>query len=221
MAEQKNYRQSELEGMERRLDIFEYLKSFINIELNTIADKELLDIARSHVVKVIGEQANSNLIDLLFFNNVYAEIVKNSGYIKLRKYLAILQYSLIEAFDEVKKQLNDDELISFNGSARLVLNHVSNRYELKFLPFNFKFDKNFDIAKDCEVLRAQFFEIISYLMQDNPFGRLKVCKKCAMLFFQITGREKIFCSPKCSKAAAQAQYVEREKNKEDDNKKNS
>jgi hypothetical protein len=214
MSEGKKFTQSEMDAIMCRLELFDYLKDFVDIDFNSISDKELDDVVISYQMKIVFDHVGEGIFSFFNIDSRYRKIKSESGYTALRKYFAVLQFSLIEKFEEVKRKLENDELLSFNGTAQIVVNPVTNEYETRYLPLNFSSEKEFDITVDCEILISLFFELLSYLLHRIPKGRLKICEKCGMLFFQITRREKIFCSPKCAKAAAQAEYIKKQKKEE-------
>ena len=211
MSEDRKFTESEMAAIMHRLELFDYLKDFINIDLISISDEELDEVVLNHKMKVVFDHVGDGVFSLFNISDVYKRIKSESGYIALRKYFTILQFSLIEKFEEIKRKLESDELLSFNGTARIVINPATNEYETRFLPSNFNSEIEYDITADCEIIISLFFEILSYLLHGIPKGRLKICEKCGTLFFQVTRREKIFCSQKCAKAAAQAEYIKKTK----------
>ena len=214
MTGKKNISKPDMDRRKEWLEDFEYLNEFTKINFGQISEREIDKVCHAHTVKVLLEQSTRPFTDFMKYYGRYDGIKSDSGYEKLREYFEELQGSLIGKIDEIKNALLGDdnrELLSFTGKVHIVLNPTTKRYDTKFLPLDFVDGGDIDFKMDCEMLASRYFEVLFYLLQELPTKRFKICEKCGTLFFQATAREKLFCSFRCSKAAAQANYMEKKK----------
>ena len=214
MTGKKNISQPDMDRRKEWLEDFEYLNEFSKIDFNQISEREIDKVCHSHTIKVLLEQSARPFSDFMKYFGRYDEIRSEAGYEGLREYLKKLQGSLLGKITEIKNALLGDdnrELLSFTGKVHIVLNPNTKKYDTKFLPVDFVTGGDIDFKMDCEMLTSRYFEVLSYLLQELPKERFKVCEKdgCGTPFFQATAREKLFCSFRCSKAAAQANYMEK------------
>ena len=133
---------------------------------------------------------------------------------RFKKFFSTVQSHLkmrMSAFRYALEAGEPTQIWEFKGIGRLAYDPTSGRFTEEFEPEGVKFENRLDLTVECQMIETRYFTTIRSLALYAEKGRLKACKKCGLPFFQATEREKLFCSTKCARATAQAEYSKRVK----------
>jgi len=194
-------------------DDIEKLSEFSKINFHSMSDTEIKKFIKDYPHLLIRDITTIPFQDFAKIYQRYDKLMETeAGFQKVRTSLSSVQNTLLEKISEVKYSLEkteSDKLLSFTGTVTISFDSETKKYVEIYMPEGFDPDSEISTEQECKIITVKYFEIIAYLCQELPADRFKVCEKCGTPFFQATAREKLFCSAKCSKAVAQAQYMER------------
>ncbi len=206
---------SKISSDKRRVyfDDLEKLNKFSKINIQQLTDQELEGLIEDYPHLLLRDISAKPFRDFASIHNRYFEMMNTDlGPQKVRSDLVNVQSRLLERMSEARKSLKRPEsgqLMSFTGTITITFDSESGKYVQTYMPEGLSPDSIIDVEMECRIIEVKYFEVITYLCQELPPGRLKVCGKCATPFFQATAREKVYCSALCSKAVSQAQYMKR------------
>ena len=214
MRKAKNISKPETDNRIIRLRDFEFINKFTRLKISTLSEKKVDDLVVDFIRHILLTDSIKPFSDFAIIHQKYEKLKSDHGYDKLRDYLGTLQQSIKEKVAEVVNGFissTSKEVLSFNGCVRIIYNDKTETFDTKFLPKDFDFKKwekaEYPDSKiDSELIKAQYFDIVSYLLRELPKGRFKLCDRCEAPFFQATVRDKLFCSSRCARTIAQAKY---------------
>ena len=216
MANTKNFTKTDSSKIKNSFDDLEKLNKFSKLNIQNLTDPELEALIGEYPHLLLRDISTKPFQEFAETLDKYSEMFKaDLGPQRVKSALVRVQSYLLERISEVRQSLEKSEhhqLLSFAGTITITFDPETNKYIQRYLPEGFNPESKIDIEMECRIISVKYFEVVAYLCQELPPDRLKVCEKCGTPFFQATAREKMYCSALCSKAVAQAQYIQR-KNK--------
>ena len=216
MANTKNFTKTDSSKIKNSFDDLEKLNKFSKLNIQNLTDPEIEALIGEYPHLLLRDISTKLFQDFAEINHKYSEMMNaDLGPQKVKSALVRVQSCLLEQISEVRQSLKKSELnllLSFTGTITITFDPETNKYVQRYMPEGFSPESEVDIEMECRIIAVKYFEVVAYLCQELPPDRLKVCEKCGTPFFQATAREKMYCSALCSKAVAQAQYIQR-KNK--------
>ena len=223
MADTRKFSKTDSNKRTVFFDDLESLNKFSKVNIQSLTDQELEEFIKEYPHLLLRDVSSNLFLDFANVHLRYLEMMESDlGSQKIKSDLVRVQSSLLEKISELRHSLEKQEssqLLSFKGTVKLTFDSDSKKYVAVYIPEEFDPQSKIDIEMECRIIAVKYFEVIAYLCQELPTDRLKVCEKCCTPFFQATAREKLYCSALCSKAVAQAQYIERKTKGGDHNKK--
>jgi len=223
MADTRKFSKTDSNKMKVCFDDLESLNKFSKVNIQGLTDQDLEEFIEKYPHLLLRDISPTPFKDFKNIHGRYFEMMKSdSGSQKVKSDLVRVQSSLLEKISEVRQSLeksDSPQMLSFTGTVTISLNSDSGKYVEVYMPEGFDPKSKIDVEMECRIIAVKYFEVISYLCQELPSDRLKVCEKCGTPFFQATAREKFYCSALCSKAVAQAQYIQRKTKGGDHNEK--
>jgi len=202
--------------IKKSLDDLENLLTFVKTDINRLSDEEFHDFIGDYVHLFISDDSNTPFQD---FMKKHYSIVKNilhandsKKYDDLKSIMKAVQNHLRATMDTFRHILDKGSIQKVwesQGQVRLYYDPEANIFVEEFGPEKLPDYEKFDLELECQLIENQFFKTIRFLAVNESKGKFRVCKKCDTPFFQATNRTKLFCSVKCAKAAAQANYVKK------------
>ncbi len=216
MSATRNFTKPNLLKRQRFFDDIEALNKFSKVNVHQMTDEQLEKFIEDYSHLLIRESTTVPFQDFAHIHARYVKMMESKlEYQKVKSSLATVQSTLLEEISKVRHSLEKvvpSQLLSFSGIVTITFDSKANQYVEVYIPDGFSSDGRIDTEMECRLISVKYFEVLAYLCQELPPDRFKVCEKCGTPFFQATAKLKRFCSSNCSKAVAQAQYIER-KNK--------
>ena len=223
MATKRKFTKTDSSRIRNFFDDLEKLNKYSKINIQNLTDPELEALIGEYPHLLLRDISAIPFRDFANIHYRYLGMMNSDlGAQKVKSALVRVQSCLLERISEVRQSLEKSELsqlLSFTGTVTITFDPATNRYVQTYMPEGFSPELKIDTEMECRIISVKYFEVIAYLCQELPHDRLKVCEKCGTPFFQATVREKIYCSALCSKAVAQAQYIQRKVQGGDYNKK--
>lgn len=223
MAVKKKFSKTDSSKIRIFFDDLEKLNKFSKLNIQNLTEPELEALIGEYPHLLLRDISTKPFQEFAETLDKYSEMFKaDLGPQRVKSALVRVQSCLLEQVSEVRQSLEKPEhhqLSSFTGTITIIFDPETNKYVQRYMPEGFDPESKIDVEMECKIISVKYFEVVAYLCQELPADRFKVCEKCGTPFFQATAREKIYCSALCSKAVAQAQYIERKTKGGDKNKK--
>jgi len=198
----------------------ERLNKFSKINIHNMTDEEIKEYIGDYPHLLLRDINTAPFQAFTKIHYRYFKMMKTeTGLQKVRSSLSSVQNALLGKISKVKfslKNSKSNNLLSFSGTITIAFDSNTNKYVEHYMSEDLNLATKINTEMECKIIKAKYFEAIAYLCQELPPDRFKICNKCDTPFFQATAREKLFCSEKCSKAVAQAHYMERKEQGGDD-----
>ncbi len=213
MTVKKKFSKTDSNKIRIFFDDLEKLNKFSKLNIQSLTDPELEKFIKEYPHLLLRDISTKPFQDFINIHGKYFEMMKDdSGAQKVKSALVRVQSCLLEQISEVRHSLEKPDLrqlLSFTGTVTITFDPDENKYVETYRPEGFDPNSKIDTEMEGRIISVKYFEVVAYLCQELPYDRFKVCEKCGTPFFQATAREKVYCSALCSKAIAQAQYIQR------------
>jgi hypothetical protein len=213
MTTKKKFSESSPNKKRTFFEDMETLMAFSKSNINSMTENEIEKTIENLAHVFIAGNSKTPFQDFAKTHYRYMELLgSDSGLQKVKSALTYNQSCLLEKMTEAKVFIENPASgneFSFSGTVVLTFDPETAKYFETYVPEGFKSTLEIDPEIEGKLIEAKYFEIVTYLIQELPAGRFKVCEKCNTPFFQATAREKLYCSTQCSRAVAQAHYIKR------------
>ncbi len=211
----EKFSKPDMERTKEQFNDFEYLNMFSNLKFDNMSEKKTRTVFEEYILKMTPKSTTNPFYTRMRNEHRYANMFdEDNGYEKVREELKKIQSCLLESISIVRDMHKNPEsgiTFSFTGKVQAYYNSKIGRYEVEYLPEGYSKEKPLDREMECEIIKAKYFEAITYLLEEIPKERFKLCEKCGTPFFQKTIKTRTYCSFKCIKAVAQVNYIKKKR----------
>ena len=204
--------------VKRRLDDLDMMLAFVNADIRAMNDDQFYNLIGIYVHSVMPDDSPTpfrgytekhyRFVDDLL-SNPSVETVN-----RVKKFFSTIQSHLRSRVETVMYAMESEEpmlLWECKGTQRFLYDPLSKMFTDQFEPDGLVSHEKLDLETERRSVDSRLSEIVRDLGMGLKTGQFLSCKKCGGFFFHRTGRERIYCSRKCAKAEAQANYMKGKK----------
>ena len=195
------------------------LLTVINAPIDQMPFENFYEFIGDYVQFVLPDDSRTPFRDFMKKHYAFVEKIledeSDAAILKMKRFFSATQSHLKGRIDEIMLSFESDEssiLWEQKGTRKLIYDHEVGEFIEEFEPDAVIAGKKLNLELERQLIDARLEDIIIDLGMSHETGHFCNCKKCGNHFYQATRREKLYCSDKCAKASAQAEYMKR-KNK--------